>query len=173
MENKMREIKIEKITLNIGVGGPGDKLDKAMKLLQKITGNKPIQTKTTKRIPTWGIRPNLPIACKVTIRGKKAEELLIKLLDAVNKNINVRKFDKNGNFSFGINEYINIQGIEYEIDIGIIGLEAAVTLTRPGYRIKRRLIKNKISKKHQITKEEGINFVKSYFNVKTEEGGEE
>src|SRR3989344_2443945 len=107
MENKMREIKIEKITLNIGVGGPGD------------------------------------------------------------------KFDKNGNFSFGINEYINIQGIEYEIDIGIIGLEAAVTLTRPGYRIKRRLIKNKISKKHQITKEEGINFVKSYFNVKTEEGGEE
>src|SRR3990167_2745648 len=154
MENKMREIKIEKITLNIGVGGPGDKLDKAMKLLQKITGNKPIQTKTTKRIPTWGIRPNLPIACKVTIRGKKAEELLIKLLDAVN-------------------QYINIQGIEYEIDIGIIGLEAAVTLTRPGYRIKRRLIKNKISKKHQITKEEGINFVKSYFNVKTEEGGEE
>ena len=67
--NKMQEIKIEKITLNIGVGETGDKLEKASRLLKTITGESPIKTRTMKRVPTWGIRPKLDIATKVTLRG--------------------------------------------------------------------------------------------------------
>ena len=171
--NKMQEIKLEKITLNIGVGESGDKLDKAVSLLKDISGAKPIKTKTTKRIPTWNIRPKLTIGTKVTLRGKKAEKLLKKLFKAVNNKIAIKKFDENGNFSFGIKEYLNIPGVEYKPEVGIIGLEVAVTLERPGFRIKRRLNKNKIGKKHKITKEQAMEFTKKMFNIKITEKEEE
>jgi len=168
--NSAKEIQIEKVTLNIGVGETGDKLEKAVSLLNKISGLKPIRTKTMKRIPTWGVRPKLQIGCKVTIRGKKTEELLKRLLEAVKNNLSISKFDNEGNFAFGIPEYIDIPGVEYDVDIGIIGLDVAVTLKRAGFRIKRRRIKKtKIPKKHRITKEESISFVKNKFNIETEE----
>ena len=62
--NKMREIRIGKVTLNIGVGESGDKLDKAVSLLKEISGSNPVKTKTMKRIPTWNIRPKLNIGTK-------------------------------------------------------------------------------------------------------------
>ena len=80
--NKNKEIRIEKVTLNIGAGGSAELVNKGLKLLQAITGIKPVKTVTTKRIPTWGVRPGLAIGCKVTVRGKKAEELLKRLLKA-------------------------------------------------------------------------------------------
>lgn len=173
--NNLKEIKVEKVTLNIGVGQPGDKLEKAMKLLRTITGAKPVQTKTMERIPSWGIRPRLAIAAKVTVRGKEAEVLLKRLLDAVDNIIPERKFDSNGNFSFGIHEYINIPGVNYDVEIGIIGLEVAVTFTKPGYRIQKRLLKrSKVSKGHKLKREEVINYMKENFKVITgvEEGEE-
>ena len=170
-QNKMREIKIEKITLNIGVGQPGEKLEKAIKLLTIISGMKPVQTKTMKRIPTWGLRPNLSIGCKVTLRDSKAEEVLPRLLRAIDNTLDISKFDEQGNFSFGIKEYIDIPGVNYEVDIGIIGLEAAVTLERPGYRVKKRKVKRgNIPKRHLITKEESLNFIQKKFHVKIAEG---
>ncbi|MBI2670730.1 50S ribosomal protein L5 [Candidatus Woesearchaeota archaeon] len=172
-QNKMRQIKIEKVTLNIGVGQPGENLEKAMKLLNKITSMKPIQTKTMKRIPTWGLRPNLAIGCKVTIRGKKAEELLSRLLKAIDNKLDSKKFDDTGNFSFGIKEYIDIPSVNYDIDIGIIGLETAVTLERAGYRVKKRKIKRSgIPSRHLITKEEAVDFIRNKFNVNILEEGE-
>jgi len=162
----MRDISIEKVTLNIGVGGPGEKLEKAMKLLNSISGLKSVQTISNKRIPTWGLRPNLPIACKVTIRGKKAEVLLKRLLHAVDNKLPIRKFDKFGNFSFGVPEYIDIPDVPYDPSIGVIGLEAAVTLERPGFRIKRRSLKRrKVGNKHIITKEQAIDFMKNNFKL--------
>src|SRR3990167_3380364 len=125
--NKMKEIRIAKVTLNIGTGGPGERLEKGLKLLNKISDMKPVPTTTQKRIPTWDIRPGLQIGCKVTIRGKKAEELLGRLLKSNVDNITSLKFDSSGNFSFGVPEYIDIQGIEYDASIGIIGLDVAVT----------------------------------------------
>ena len=164
--NPMKEIKVEKITLNMGTGGSGDKIEKGAKLLTAITGEKPVKTSSMQRIPTWGVRPKLPIAVKVTLRGKKAEELLKRLLQAVDNTLPERKFDKFGNFSFGIDEYIKIPGVTYDVSIGIIGLEAAITLQRAGFRVKRRSIKMaKIPKRHQISKEEAIQFVRSKFNV--------
>jgi len=167
--NKMKQIRIEKLTLNIGVGAPGEKLDKAVKLLQTIADQKPVQTKTKKRIPTWKLRPGLQIATKVTLRRKEAQELLIRLLKAKNNKLKESKFDNQGNVSFGIPEYLDISGVEYDMSIGIIGLEAAITLTRPGFRIKKRRIHTKkLPKKHKITKKEAIEFMKAKFNIKIE-----
>src|SRR3989338_2176892 len=165
--NQMRSIKITKVTLNIGVGKPGDQLDKSIKLLQKISNKKPVTTKTLKRIPTWGLRPNLQIGTKVTLRGAEAEQLLLRLLQAVENKLKPASFDSFGNFAFGIHEYIDIPGVEYDVDIGIIGLEVAVTLERPGFRIKRRrLLRRRIPMRHRITREEAIDFIRSKFNTK-------
>ena len=170
--NTMKQIRVVKVTLNIGIGQAGDNLDKAIKLLNKISNKKPIQTKTQKRIPTWGLRPGLPIGGKVTLRNKEAEKILKRLLSAVENRLNPRSFDNEGNFSFGIKEYLDIPEVEYDPSIGIIGLEVSVTLERPGFRIKRRKVKTKkIPIRNKITKEEAIKFIQEKFKVKI--GGEE
>ena len=75
-------------------------------------------------------------------------------------------FDDNGNISFGIPEYIDIPGIEYDPEIGVIGLQVSIALMRPGYRVKtRRLNKAKIGKNHRINKEEAIDFMKKEFAI--------
>lgn len=169
-KNIMKEICIDKITLNIGTGKPGPDLEKAIKLLEILTESKPIETKTNKRNPTWNLRPGLSIGCKVTLRGKKAEEMLDRLFQAIDKTISPKKFDKNGNFSFGIAEYIDIPGTKYNMDIGIIGLEVAVTLKRPGYRIKdRRMRRRKLPARHRISKKDAMDFVHEKYNVNVEE----
>ncbi|MBI1972562.1 50S ribosomal protein L5 [Candidatus Woesearchaeota archaeon] len=165
-ENPLRQIKIDKITLNIGTGGPGDKLEKALKLLKKIADATPVKTKTKKRIPTWGIRPNLEIGAKVTLRRRKAEEMLKRLLAAKKNKLSRQKFDKYGNIAFGIEEYISIPGVEYDASIGIIGLECAVTLKRPGFRIARRHRQQRsIPVRHSISPEESMRFMKEKFNI--------
>ncbi len=166
-ENKMREISIEKITLNCGTAGPGDKLEKSLKLLQKISGMKPVSTKTEKRIPSWGVRPGLELGCMVTLRSKKAETVLTAFLKGKKNEIKSSCFDNNGNFAFGIHEYLDVPGIEYDPSIGIIGFEVAVTLQRKGFRIRRRKTKKRpIPAKHKITKEDAINFIKKKYGVK-------
>ncbi len=169
--NPMRAIRIEKVTLNIGVGEPGEKLDKAMEVLKRLLAlvgieQRPTKTKAKVRVQRWGIRPGLPIGVKVTVRGKKAYELLNLLLNAVDRKIPARSFDENGNFSFGIPEYIDIPGMKYDPSIGIYGMDVCVTLERPGYRVKRRKRRrSKVGKDHRIRKDEAIEFVKETFGV--------
>jgi large subunit ribosomal protein L5 len=168
--NMSREIKIEKVTLNIGAGKSIDKLEKGLKLLQMITSAKPVKTFTTKRIAAWGIRPGLPIGCRVTIRGGKAHELLNQLLGAVDNKLDEKQFDNEGNIAFGIKEYIDIPGIEYDPEIGVLGFQVCITLSRAGFRIKRRkLQKKKVGSKHRIRKEDAMDFMKKNFNVVFEE----
>ena len=161
--NKMQEIKIEKLTFNIGVGDSGTKLDKATKLLTILTGQKPIPTKAKKRIPTWGLRPGLTIGSKVTLR-KNQDAMLKKMLESRGNKLSENTIGA-GTFSFGIPEYIQIPDAKYDVEIGIMGLSVAATLERPGFRIKKRLNKCKIAKKHLISKEDTINFLKTRFNV--------
>lgn len=169
--NAMKQIRIEKITLNIGTGEPGPKLEKAKKLLNMITGRTPIENKTNKRIPGWGLRPGLSIGTKVTLRGDEAKELLGRLLKAAENKLELRSFDNNGNVSFGVKEYIDIPGVKYNMDIGIIGLSVAVTLGRPGSRIKIRSIKKKnIPLRHRIKKEEAIEFIRQAYGTKVGAG---
>ncbi|MEA3379057.1 MAG: 50S ribosomal protein L5 [Nanoarchaeota archaeon] len=170
----MKTIKIEKITLNIGVGKPGPQLEGSMNLLKTITGCNPVKTYAKDRIPAWKLRPGLAIGAKVTLRGKKAEEVFKRLLEAVDMFISEKKFDNEGNFSFGIHEYIEIPEMKYDMDIGIIGLEVAVTLKRTGFRIKRRTIKKKVlPRRHRISKEDAIKFMKEKFNIQVKEEVEE
>jgi large subunit ribosomal protein L5 len=164
--NPMRIIRIEKLTLNIGAGKDQTRLEKGLKLLKNITGVNPVKTITNKRIPDWGIRPGLPIGCKITLRKHKAIELIKRLLVAKENKLQQSQFDEAGNIAFGIKEYIDIQGVKYDHDIGVIGLEVCITLERPGYRIKkRRICKKKIHKKHMITKQEAFEFMKNTFGV--------
>ena len=158
--NVMKEISIEKITLNIGAGKNEELLKKGLKLLNKITSTKPVETKTNKRIPGWGLRPGLTIGCKVTMRND-CEKLLKRLLAAKDNILEQRNFDHQGNFSFGVPEYIDIGGMEYDPELRIIGLEVAVTLERPGFRVKKRTLKKApVGKAHRISKEEAMAFVK-------------
>ncbi len=166
-DNPMRQIKIEKVTINIGVGQPGERLEKAYKLLERLFKQKPAITKAKTRVPAWGIRPGLPIGVKVTIRGKRAYEILNWLLDAVNRTLKKSNFDDFGNFGFGIKEYIYIPGVKYDPEIGMFGMNVVVTLERAGYRVLRRKIKRSwIPRRHRITKEEAIEWVQRTFNVK-------
>ena len=162
----MRDVKIEKITLNIGVGSSGEKLENAKKLLQKLTRQKPVATLSKKRIPTWDIRKDLPIGVKVTLRGKKAMDFLDKCLDSVDRKIKRKSFDNNGNCSFGVREYIDLPGFKYDPSIGMFGFDVCVTLIKPGYRIARRKRKARnIPKKQHVSKEESIEFVKNNLNI--------
>jgi len=164
-QNPMREIRIEKVTLNIGCGSDREKLERAQKLMEKLTGRKVVITKTRKRT-TFGMARNRPIGVKVTLRGKEAEEFLKKVFEAVGNQIKASQFDEFGNFSIGIKEYIDIPGTKYDPSIGLLGMDVCVTLERPGYRVKKRkLKKSKIGKKHIVTKEEAIEWLKQKFGV--------
>lgn len=168
--NKFKEIKVEKLTLNIGAGKSADKLEKGLKLLNILSGMQPVKTFTSKRIAGWGLRPGLPIGCKVTVRGEKANDLLKQLLGALDNKLQGKQFDDQGNIAFGIKEYIDIPGVEYQPEIGVMGLQVCVTLIRPGFRIKRRRLKqNKIGGNHRVSKENAMEFMKSRFNVVFEE----
>ncbi|MBI2138523.1 50S ribosomal protein L5 [Candidatus Woesearchaeota archaeon] len=164
--NLMRNIRIEKITLNIGAGKDQQVLEKGVSLLKVLTNQVPLKTKTNKRIPEWGLRPGLPIGCKVTLRGKKAVELLPRLLESKERKLTPRQITEDGSISFGIPEYIDIPGLKYLPAIGIIGLEVCITLERPGYRIKRRsLLQRKVPRSARITREEAVRFLKENFQV--------
>ncbi len=168
--NPMKNIRIEKITLNVGAGKDQKMLEKGSILLKNITGIEPVKTVTKKRIPTWGLRPGLPIGCKITIRGKKAEDILADLLKANENKLTEKQFDSSGNIAFGIREYIDVPSLEYDPKIGIIGFEVCVTLKRPGFRVKRRFLKKrKVGKNHVVKKEDAIGFMKSKFSVNMEE----
>ncbi|MEW5897044.1 MAG: 50S ribosomal protein L5 [Nanoarchaeota archaeon] len=167
--NPMRSIYIEKVTLNVGAGKNEDLLNKGLKLLQKLSPSRPVKTVTKKRIPGWGLRPGLAIGCKVTIR-KDCRELLKRLVAAKGNVLKSDCFDSRGNFSFGIPEYIDIQGLSYDPELKIMGLEVAVTLERPGFRVKKRRVQppSTPGKAHLITKQEAIAFVKSELGAEVE-----
>ena len=165
--NKMKEIRIEKVTLNIGAGKDQKVLEKAMKLLESITGIPPIKTTTQKRIQSWGLRPGLPIGCKITLRGENAQKIIPRLIYAKDNVLEETYFDENGNISFGIKEYMDIKDAKYDPTIGKMGLQTSITLSRPGYRIKnRRLKKTKIPSNHRVSQEEAIQYMKQNYNIK-------
>jgi large subunit ribosomal protein L5 len=165
MDNPMRSISVEKVTLNIGVGEPGEKLEKISKLLNSISGTKVVNTITNKRIPDWNIRPGLAIGVKTTIRGAKTDELLKRLFQGVENKIPKQKFDDKGNLSFGISEYVHIPGVRYDYSVGIVGLSVAVTLWRRGFSMARKRVKARIGKSHLITREEAMQFIKDKYEV--------
>ena len=161
--NVMRLIKIEKIILSSGAVGP--ELVKAKKLLEIISGRKAQILTSNKRIPEFNVRPGLEVGTRVTIRGKEIVQLLKRLLSAEENKLKVKQVSEN-HFSFGIKEYIEIPGIEYQRDIGIRGLNVTVVFLRPGFRVKRKKIKSgDLPKKQFISKQEIINYMEENFKT--------
>jgi large subunit ribosomal protein L5 len=161
--NVMRNIRIEKVIL--GVGGTGEVLEKGAKIIERVALKKPVRTKSKKRIPSLGVRPGLEVGAIITIR-KKPEEILKRLLAAKENTLRKKQVSDN-TFSFGIKEYIEIPGMEYQRDLGIIGFDIIVTLKRAGKRVKIKKIKRgKIPKRQTITPEEIIKFMEENFQTK-------
>lgn len=162
----MRKLRIEKITLNVGCGA-AMKPENAKTILEQISGKKAVITLSRKR-STFGVPKNKPIGCKVTVRDN-AVEFLKRLLEARENRLKPGSFDSGGNFSFGIKEYIDVPGMDYEPKIGIIGFDVAVTVERRGFRVKRKSLPGRIGKGHMIKKEESMDFMRENFNTVIED----
>ena len=163
--NPMRQIRIEKVTLNIGCGDDAQKIEKAKKLLQQLTDKSPVITKSKTR-STFKVAKGKPLGTMVTLRNQDASEFLKRALESIENKVSESQFDKDGNFSFGVKEYIDIPGVRYSHDIGMMGLDVAVTLERPGFHVKKRRVKKaKIGRTHKLNKEEAIQWLKGAFKV--------
>jgi large subunit ribosomal protein L5 len=170
--NPMKQIMLEKVTVNMGAGESGPKLEKSKKIMESITKKKIVVTSTKKR-STFGVPKGKPIGVKTTMRGQEALDFLKKMLQAVDNKLKASQFDSSGNFSFGIHEYINIPGIKYDPDVGILGMDICVTLYRPGYRVrKRKLRPGKVGEAQLIKKEEAMEWARKNLGIEVIVKGE-
>jgi len=166
-DHPMRAIFIEKVVVNIGVGTSGEKLEKAAKVLEELTEQTPSLRKARKSIKEWGVRKGEPIGVVVTLRRSKAIWFLLRALAAVDFTLRESQFDNMGNVSFGIREHILIPGARYDPNLGIWGMDIAVRLARPGYRVMyRRRCRQKIGSKQRVTKQEAIEYFRNVLGVK-------
>ena len=122
-KNVMEIPKLEKIVINIGVGEAvtnSNALDAAVNDLTAIAGQKPIITRAKKSIANFKIRENMPIGCKVTLRGEKMYEFLDKLINIAIprvrdfRGVRATSFDGRGNYSLGIKEQLIFPEIDYD-----------------------------------------------------------
>ena len=166
----MRDLYVEKVVVNIGVGEAGERLVKAQKVLEMVTGQKSVQTMSKTINRDLGIRKGMPLGCKVTLRGEAAVEFIERALPIREMRVPVYSFDQEGNMSFGITDYTDFDGMKYDPEIGIFGMDISVVLRRPGNRITRRaLLRRRVPKDHRVNRDEAIQYMKDKFNVEVVE----
>ncbi|MEM0475290.1 MAG: 50S ribosomal protein L5 [Candidatus Norongarragalinales archaeon] len=162
----MKDAFLEKVTLNIGAGEGGQKLENARALLERVSGRTAVVTKARARNPAFKIRKGDAIGVKVTLRGTAAREFLKRALEVVDKNIPARSFDEFGNVAFGVKEYIDLPGMKYDPAIGMMGFDVCITLCKAGARVsRRRIAKRRIPAKQRVSKAEAMDFLRKEFGV--------
>ena len=149
IKNPMEVPRITKITVNMGVGeAVADKkvMDAAVADLTKITGQKPLVTKSRKAIASFKIRAGLAIGCKVTLRGARMYEFLDRLISIAMprirdfRGVSPRSFDGRGNYSLGVKEQIIFPEIQYDQIDQIRGMDITITTTARDNRQGRALL---------------------------------
>jgi len=149
IDNVMQVPRISKITVNMGVGeAVADKkiMDAAVADLTKITGQKPLVTKSRKAIASFKIRAGLAVGAKVTLRGMRMYEFLDRLISIAMprirdfRGVSPRSFDGQGNYSLGVKEQIIFPEIQYDQIDQIRGMDITITTTAKDDRHGRALL---------------------------------
>jgi len=169
--NIMATPRIIKVTINIGVGEGGTRLQNAESVLELLTGGKPIRTLGKIQNRDLKVRKGAPIGCKVTLRSKEAVKKFLTDAFWVRENaIPSWNFDAQGNLSFGIPDYTDFPDQKYDPDIGIFGMDINVVLERPGHRVSRRRRRSrKVAGRHRVSKEESIAWFTENYKLNIQE----
>ena len=166
--HEMREPRVEKVVVHMGIGQGGEPLAQAEEIMAEITEQDPVRTTAKKTEMDFNIREGDPIGTKVTLRDDDAEEFLRTALPLVD--LSAKQFDDTGNFSFGVEEHTEFPSQEYDPTIGIYGLDVTVNLVRPGYRVaKRDKASRPIPSAHRLTVEDAVAFVENTFDVEVDQ----
>jgi len=162
--HEMREPRIEKVVVHMGVGEGGRELADAEEILEDVTGQQSVRTQAKRTVQEFNIREGDPIGAKVTLRGDDAADFLDTALALVD--LSAAQFDETGNFSFGIEEHTEFPSQEYDPNVGIYGLDVTVNLVRPGYRVaKRDKVSRSIPSAHRLDAADAIAFLEANFDV--------
>jgi large subunit ribosomal protein L5 len=149
IDNAMQVPKIVKITVNMGVGeAVADKkvVEAAAADLAKITGQKPVMCRSRKSIASFKLRENLPIGCKVTLRGPRMYEFLDRLISVAMprirdfRGVSPRSFDGQGNYNMGVKEQIIFPEIQYDQIDQLRGMDITITTTAKDDKAGRALL---------------------------------
>merc|ERR1712000_664005 len=163
-KNPMKELHLEKLCINLCVGESGDKLTRAAKVLEQLTGQQPVFSKARYTVRTFSIRRNEKIAVSCSVRGQKALEILERGLKVKEYELYKENFSDTGNFGFGIDEHIDL-GIKYDPGIGIFGMDFYVVMGRKGFRVARRKhCTSRVGSSHRVKREETMAWFKQRFD---------
>ncbi|MCK5286606.1 MAG: 50S ribosomal protein L5 [Thermodesulfovibrionia bacterium] len=150
-ENVMKTPKLSHIVLNVGMGEAIQNiklLDAAVKELATITGQKPVITRAKKSIAGFKLRKDMPVGCKVTLRGDRMYEFLDKFICLALprirdfKGVSGKAFDGRGNYAFGVKEQIIFPEIDYEKTESIYGMDVVMVTTAHSNKECRALLQH-------------------------------
>merc|ERR1711912_73749 len=164
-DNVMRKVICDKLIINIAVGESGDRLTKAVRVLQQLSDQTPVENTARYTVRTFGIRRNEKIATHVTMRGDKARDMIERGLKITDYEISAKHFSSSGNFGFGVNEHIDL-GLKYDPQTGIYGMDFFIVLKRPGFNVpKKKAKRGRMGISHRVTKEDAMEWVRQTFNA--------
>jgi large subunit ribosomal protein L5 len=162
--HEMRQPRVEKVVVHMGVGEGGRELASAEDILEDITGQESVRTTADRSVSAFEIRAGDPIGAKVTLRGEQASEFLETALPLVD--LSRSQFDETGNVSFGIEEHTAFPDQEYDPSVGIYGLDVTVNMVRPGHRVtKRAKASRSIPSGHRLTVDDAVAHLETTYDV--------